>query len=56
VGASPKGGRNDIRKVGTAVLVKDIGGKVRFGPAIVEDLDGENRGEKEGKNEKEFHS
>jgi len=49
-------GRNDIRKVGTTALVEDVRVKVRFGPTVVENLCGEDRGEEKGKNEQEFHS
>jgi len=49
-------GRNDIRKVGTTALVKDVRVKVRFGPAVVENLCGEDRREEKGKNEQELHS
>ena len=34
-------GRNDIRKVGTTVPVKNVRVKVRFSPAVVDDLVGE---------------
>ena len=52
----PPEGRNNIRKIGTTALVKDASVKVRLGPAVVDDLGGEDRREEKGENEQEFHS
>jgi len=52
----PAEGRNNIRKVGTTALVKDARVKVRFGPAVVDDLGGEDQREEKGENEQELHS
>jgi len=52
----PVEGRNDIRKVGTTVPVKNVRVKVRFSPAIVDDLVGEDRGEEKGEDEQVHHS
>lgn len=52
----PAEGRNDIRKVGSIALVKDVRVKVWLGPAVVENLCGEDRSEEKGKNEQELHS
>lgn len=48
--------RNDIRKVGTAAVVKDACVKIWSGPAVVQDLDREDRREEKRKNEQELHS
>jgi len=52
----PAEGKNDIRKVGSTVLVEDVRVKVWFGPAVVENFCGEDRREEKGKNEQELHS
>lgn len=48
-------GRTNLREVGTAAVVKDARVEVWLGPAVVEDIGGDDRREEKKKNEEGLH-